>query len=305
MIHSYGSIYALGHKAVDGVLHGEFSETTEKVDGSQISFGVIDGELSIRSKGQQLHLGGDNGMFNLAVANIESMAGSLVANWVYRGEYLMKPKHNTLCYSRVPENNIIIYDIERGIGSEDYLNWRARAEEASRIGLEAVPIFCVGPVSFGDIERFLELESVLGGVKIEGVVVKRYDLFTEDKKPFKAKYVSPAFKEKHQKEWKVGNPTTKDVVQLLIEELRTEARWEKSVQHLRDDGRLEGSPRDIGPLIKEAQQDILKEEEEYIKEKLFQHFKGQITRGAISGLPEWYKERLARGETWGFETDGL
>src|SRR5688572_14572618 len=111
MIGSYGSIYALGHKAVATILEGLSVEATEKVDGSQLSFGVIDGELRIRSKGQELHLGADNGMFNLAVANIEAMANSLVANWVYRGEYLMKPKHNTLAYERVPHNNIILFDV--------------------------------------------------------------------------------------------------------------------------------------------------------------------------------------------------
>jgi len=301
MIHSYGSIYALGHKAVDGILAGTGVEVTEKVDGSQLSFGLVDGELSIRSKGQQLHLGADNGMFNVAVEQIEAMADHLVPNWIYRGEYLMKPKHNTIAYARVPKKNIIIFDIEKGSESQDFLRWRDRYDEAMRLGLEAVPTFLSGDSNavtptFDDIQRLLEIESVLGGAKIEGVVVKNYNIFTEDKKVAKAKFVSPAFKEKHQKEWKVGNPSTKDVVQLLIEELKTEARWMKSVQHMREDGRLEGSPRDIGGLIKEAQSDILKEEEDYIKDKLFKHFSGQIVRGAISGLPEWYKEKLARGE---------
>lgn len=297
MISEYGSIYALGHRAVATILEGNDVETTEKVDGSQLSFGVINGELSIRSKGQQIHLGSDAGMFNLAVANIEAMAGSLVANWVYRGEYLSKPKHNTLAYSRAPHNNIILFDVERGPGSADFLRWRERYEEGIRIGLEVVPTIWVGSgLTFERIQSFLDQESVLGGVKIEGVVVKNYGQFTEDKKVAKAKFVSPEFKEKHVKEWKVGNPTQKDVVQQLIEELRTEARWQKSVQHMREDGTLDGSPKDIGPLIKNAQEDILKEEEDYIKDKLFQHFKAQITRGAIAGLPSWYKEQLARGE---------
>lgn len=300
MISSYGSIYALGHRAVADILNGGQIEVTEKVDGSQISFGVIDGELSIRSKGQQLHLGGDNGMFNKAVERIEAMAGGFVANYVYRGEYLSKPKHNTLAYNRTPTNYVMIYDVERRPGSEDYLPWRDRYEEALRIGFEPVPVFATATlpdvISFFDIQKYLEQESVLGGVKIEGVVVKNYALFTEDKKVARAKFVSPAFKEKHIKEWKTSNPTQKDVVQQLIEELKTEARWMKSVQHMREDGTLDGSPRDIGPLIKNAQEDILKEEEDYIKDKLFQHFKAQITRGAIAGLPDWYKEKLAKGE---------
>lgn len=295
MLSSYGSIYALGHHAVADILEGSV-EATEKVDGSQISFGVIDGEISIRSKGQQLHIGANNQMFELAVNQIRIIEPWLIPGWVYRGEYLMKPKHNTLAYLRVPDRNIMIYDIERGIGSEDYLRWRERDEEASRIGLEVCPLLFNGEgLTFDKIQTYLNLESVLGGVTIEGVVVKNYSKFTEDKKPAKAKFVSPDFKEKHGKEWKTGNPTQKDVVQLLIDELRTEARWAKSVQHLREDGRLEGSPRDIGPLIKEAQEDILREEEDYIKDKLFKHFSAQIVRGAISGLPDWYKEQLARG----------
>lgn len=296
VINSYGSIYALGHKAVATILDGEV-ELTEKVDGSQISFGIINGELSIRSKGQQLHLGADNGMFNLAVEQIQRNAHLFSADWVYRGEYFSKPKHNTLAYDRVPLNNIMVYDVEKGPGSEDFLRWAGRDVEVARIGFEAIPNFYSGTgVTFEDIQYHLAKESVLGGVKIEGVVVKNYSQFTEDKKIAKAKFVSTEFQEKHQKEWKKTNPTRSDIIEELITALRTEARWRKSVQHLRDDGRLEGSPRDIGNLIKETQNDVLKEEEDFIKEKLFQHFKGQIMRGVVSGLPEAYKLWLAQGE---------
>lgn len=296
MISSYGSIYALGHKAVATILDGEV-ELTEKVDGSQISFGIINGELSIRSKGQQLHLGADNGMFNLAVGQIQRNAHLFTDNWVYRGEYFSKPKHNTLAYDRVPIDNIMIYDIEQGPGTEEFLRWYDRNIIADAIGFEAVPTFYSGfNATLDDIKRYLEKVSILGGVNIEGVVVKNYNLFTEDKKVAKAKFVSTEFQEKHRKEWKKTNPTRSDFIEELIESLRTEARWWKSVQHLRDEGRLEGSPRDIGNLIKEAQNDILKEEEDYIKDALFGHFKGQILRGAIRGLPEKYKEWIAEGD---------
>jgi hypothetical protein len=299
MLSSYGSIYALGHKAVENIFQGN-PEVTEKIDGSQISFGVIEGELSIRSKGQQLHLGADNGMFNLAVKNIEAMAGILAPNWVYRGEYLMKPKHNTLAYSRVPKDNIIIFDIEKGPGSADFLTWSYRNQEAKTIGLESVPTFFAGTtivdMSFDRIKPLLERDSILGGVKIEGVVVKNYAQFTEDKKVAKAKYVSAEFQEKHQREWKKENPTRKDIIAELVDTYCVPARWQKSVQHLRDDGKLEGSPRDIGALIKAAQQDLAEEEADTIKEILYKHFIGQITRGSVAGLPQWYKEKLAIGE---------
>ena len=297
MLHSYGSIYALGHKAVQNIFDGTEVEVTEKVDGSQISFGIIDGELMIRSKNQAIVGDLGNNMFRLGVEQIELRKDILQPGYIYRGEYLSKPKHNTLCYDRVPTGNIVIYDIERSQGSEDYLICHLRNTEAARIGFDYIPTFYAGPnINLDMVMKCLENDSYLGGVKIEGVVVKNYNLFTEDKKVAKAKFVSAEFKEKHVKDWGESNPGQKDIIQQIIESLRTEARWRKSVQHLRDDGRLEGSPRDIGNLIKEAQSDILKEEEDEIKETLYNHFRGQILRGSIRGLPEWYKEALAKGE---------
>lgn len=295
MLNSYGSIYTLGHIAVADIFNGEV-EVTEKVDGSQISFGMIDGELCIRSKNQQMFLGANNGMFNLAVEKIEAAAPNLHPGWIYRGEFFLKPKHNTLAYERVPKNNIMIYDIEKGVGTSDFLRWRDRIAESIRIGFEPIPVFFIGPeCNFDWIKEYLKKDSILGGVKVEGVVVKNYNQFTEDKKVAKAKFVSSEFQEKHVKEWKKENPTRKDIVSELIDTYAVPARWQKAVQHLRDDGRLEGSPRDIGNLIKEAQEDLKKEEEEVIKEILFKHFIGQILRGATGGLPTWYKEQLAEG----------
>ncbi len=295
MLNSYGSIYTLGHIAVADIFNGEV-EVTEKVDGSQISFGMIDGELCIRSKNQQMFLGANNGMFNLAVEKIEAAAPNLHPGWIYRGEFFLKPKHNTLAYERVPKNNIMIYDIEKGVGTSDFLRWRDRIAESIRIGFEPIPVFFIGPECNLDwIKEYLKKDSILGGVKVEGVVVKNYNQFTEDKKVAKAKFVSSEFQEKHVKEWKKENPTRKDIVSELIDTYAVPARWQKAVQHLRDDGRLEGSPRDIGNLIKEAQEDLKKEEEEVIKEILFKHFIGQILRGATGGLPTWYKEQLAEG----------
>ena len=75
--------------------------------------------------------------------------------------------------------------------------------------------------------------------------------------------------------------------------LRTEARWHKAVQHLREVGKLEESPRDIGMLIAEVKQDILTEETDFIKDKLYEWAKDRVTRAAVHGLPEWYKKMLA------------
>jgi len=290
--HSYPSVYALGHSALKEL----FSDAVcveEKIDGSQFSFGLIDGELKARSKGKQLILDAPEKMFERAVDVIKTLP--LHPGWTYRCEYMQKPKHNVLAYSRVPANHLILFDINTG--EEEYLDYTQKAEEAARIGLEIVPLLCSGRIeTFEEFAAFLERESILGGVTIEGMVIKNYTKFGQDKKVLMGKYVSEAFKEKHQKEWKESNPQNRDIIQGIIVRLKTEARWNKAVQHLREEGVLEGSPRDIGKLIREIPADILKDEEGWIKEALFKYAWPHIQRGITAGMPEWYKTKLAESQ---------
>jgi hypothetical protein len=86
----------------------------------------------------------------------------------------------------------------------------------------------------------------------------------------------------------------------LEHKYKTPARWDKAVQHLRDAGTLEGSLRDIGYLIKEVGNDIFKECEDEILEDLKEWVMPHMRRLVIRGLPEWYKEKLAKAQ---FESD--
>lgn len=289
-IHSYPSIYQIGHKAILDIFKSPVL-IEEKIDGSQFSWGLLGGELVCRSKGKQLILDAPEKMFTKAVEVVRGL--HLTPEWVYRGEFLQKPKHNTLAYSNVPPNHIILFDINTG--QEEYMTWEQKAEEANRLGLTVAPKLFEGMVeNFEMFQSFLERESVLGGCKVEGVVVKNYSLFTQEKKVAMGKYVSEAFKEVHQKDWKERNPTGKDFVQILIEKYGTEARWRKAVQHLQENGALDGSPKDIGLLMKEIPADILKECEQEIKDELFKHFWSGVSRGVVRGVPEWYKSELAK-----------
>lgn len=289
-ISSYPNIYALGHRAITDILSGPVV-VEEKVDGSQFSMSRIDGELCCRSKGQDLVVDAPEKMFSKAVATAEAL--DLHEGWTYRCEYLQSAKHNTLAYSRHPFSHLVLFDVETG--PQCYLSPEEKAAEAQRIGLECVPLLHHGVVvSLEQIASMMQRESFLGGCIIEGVVIKNYALFTPDKKVAIAKLVCDTFKEKHATEWKASNPTSRDVVQLIISALRTDARWQKAVQHLREAGSLTDSPRDIGNLIKEAQADIQKEEREWIAESLLKHALPQILRGAVAGLPEWYKNELAQ-----------
>lgn len=79
-----------------------------------------------------------------------------------------------------------------------------------------------------------------------------------------------------------------------IEHLRTPARWNKAIQHLREAGILIDAPQDIGHLIKETQADIKKECLDLIQQKLLEWALPHVLRGVVRGLPEWYKEELLK-----------
>lgn len=299
--HSYPSIYNIGHPAVSDLFDGPVV-IEEKIDGSQFSFGLFAGEPKIRSKGQQMVWGAPEGMFDRAAATVHDLwqRGLLREGWTYRAEYLRTPKHNTLPYARIPPGHLIIFDVNHG--HESYLPYVDKAAEAARLGLDIVPLIHEGCVTSADgLRLLLDRESCLGNVNIEGVVVKNYAKFGRDKKVLMGKYVSEAFKEIHGKEWKKSNPTHGDIVQELALALKTEARWRKALQSLRDTGALEHSPRDIPTLMKAVAVDLDKECEELVKERLFQWAWPKIKRGAMVGLPEWYKQHLI-DEQFGEET---
>ena len=294
MLHSYPEVYQLGHKLVSNVLNGHVL-VEEKVDGSQISFGIDSfGDLRIRSKNKEIDIEHPDDMFRLAVEWIVKNRSNLQAGWTYRGEYLQKSKHNTLAYSRVPRNNIILFDICDGL--ESYLPYSRVKYEADFIGLEVVPLIAEGVFTEADIlelkDEWLSRESILGGTKVEGVVIKNYNVFTAEKKVAMAKLVRDDFKEQNAINWKAAKPSTADVVQKLIDTYRTEARWRKAVQHLRDAGELQGEMRDIPLLMKEVSNDVLKECKDEILEQLFAYAWPKISKGITRGLPEWYKSQI-------------
>jgi len=291
-IRSYPKVWNIGHPAVKELFEGEVY-VQEKVDGSQFSFGVVDGELYCRSKGQQIHLPTEDKIFFQATETAQALAreGLLKEGWIYRGESVHAPKHNALEYGRIPVGCIVLFDID--VGLEDRMRPPDLAYTAPLLGLEYAPLLHFGEINNPEeLLELLETESFLGNTKVEGVVVKNYERWGRDGKQLMGKYVSEKFKETHTKEWGKSNKSQKAVIQILIEGLRTEARWEKAVQHLQEAGELENAPQDIGKLIIATQKDVAEEEEERLKEALWRSFSKDIIRGTTRGLPEWYKRRL-------------
>jgi hypothetical protein len=287
---SYPKVWALGHSGIKELLFDEVI-VEEKIDGSQFSFGRFDGVLHCKSKGAEINIEYPEKMFSNAVDVVKKL--DLTDGFTYRAEYLKTPKHNVLAYDRIPKDHLIVFDIS--IGMEEYLVPETKLSEANRLGLECVPVLFKGSIENpASIVELLNTTSVLGGQKVEGIVIKNYRRFGIDKKILIGKYVSEAFKEVHGAEWREANPTKNDVIAHLIASYKTPARWNKAIQHLKEAGKLTQSPKDIGALIREVQDDIEAEEKEEIKNKLYANAIQHIKRGVVGGLPEFYKEYLMK-----------
>ena len=289
--HSYPKIYNMGHAALADLLK-DIVTVEEKIDGSQFSFGRFVDEIKLKSKRCELHMEGNTqNMFDMAIDTVKNLAHRLRDGWTYRTEYLNKPKHNALAYDRIPERTLIIYDINTE--EETYLSYRDKKSEAERIGLETVPLLYKGVIS--DLDTMLDIlnrMSILGGQQIEGVVIKNYSRFGRDGKALMGKHVRESFRELNKSNWNKENKGQGAVLEVMKARYRTDARWDKAVQHLEEDGTLTWTPKDIGPLMKEVQTDMLAECEEDIKEQLFKWAKGDISRASSRGLAEWYKQKL-------------
>lgn len=297
-LHSYPSIYTLGHGAVSELLLDSVV-VEEKLDGSQFSFGIgDDGVLRLRSKSVQIHLENVPKQFAKAVDGVLSIKGWLRPGWTYRTEAVTSPKHNVLTYNRAPQAGFVVFDVNTG--HEQYLRPQDKYLECQRLGLECVPLFFEGVVtSVEQLKSFLEKESFLGGPKIEGFVVKNYTRFGKDKKALLGKYVSEAFKEKHGQEWGAARSPQKDIHERLKDRYVTPARWQKSIQRLRDADLLTNTPADIGPLLKEVQADFVKEELEDVQGFLWAWAKDEFFRSLARGFPQYYKTTLLEAQPIG------
>lgn len=297
MINSYPSIYNLGHAAIVDLLKSPVI-VEEKIDGSQISFSKSqDGEVMMRSKGAVLNMIAPEGMFLSGVQTVTNIADKLRPGYTYRGEYLNAPHHNALTYSRVPKDHIILFDINPAL--ETYLSPKEKRTLAEEVGLECVPVLFEGMIN--DVQQFrslLETESVLGGQKIEGVVIKPadYNLFGRDKKVLMGKFVSESFREVHSKTWEDEHKQkgSQDVLEILKATYGTTGRWGKALIHLKEQGKIVNELKDIGELMKEVPEDVLKECTDQIKDDLFKWAWPQLRRKLCHGLPEWYKEELLK-----------
>jgi hypothetical protein len=224
MITAFPKIFAIGTKYIEDIFKEEV-EITEKLDGSQFIFGKIDGVIYIRSKGAVIYPETCPTMFIEGLKYVQSIQNDLPEGITFYGEYFQKPKHNCLKYNNIPKNHIALF------GAIDKAH-KCTPMEGLQVYADFLGIDIVKSIYYGIIFRpsgltkFLERESMLGGTKIEGIVVKNYHrpfLLSGNPMPLMCgKLVSEDFKEVNKKSWKEHK--LDGGVESIIEGLKTEAR---------------------------------------------------------------------------------
>lgn len=299
---SYTKVLTIGSSMTENALVGDVI-IQEKVDGSLFCFGWNeDGELTVRSKGKVMDVDGPEKMFQKAVDYIvKGLWKNLPAflhvkeqfsDCFFYCEYLEKPKHNVLPYSNPPKNNLVLFD---ALIKGKWANRNELETYAHIFDIDVIPELFNGEANVEKIQELLTAQSYLGGQIVEGVVIKNYHqtlLLGGQVFPLFTKFVREEFKEKHATEWKYKGPSKGMGVVAYIDGFKAEGRWQKSIIHAKELGTLTNSPKDIGPLMKLIEEDVLTEETENIKEFLFKTYKEDVVRAAVRGFPQWYKEKL-------------
>jgi len=294
----YNKVLTLGDPYIIDLLNGRIV-VEEKVDGAQFRFGRINGKLmcgSHRIDFDELHA--VDAMFQPAWTYVLSISDRLPDNVMFYTEFLGRVRQNRLIYEVVPKNGLMLFDAYWFAESR----W-ATLDELLRFA-NAIDIDPPRVLYDDDGKGFdkaladdlLRSVSCLGNTLIEGLVIKNYgqpggDRYHHGPSFACGKFVQPKRAEKNQTVRNAADAN--DVVARIVERFKTEARWAKAVQHVKEDGRLEGSMRDVKALLAEVENDVLEENSDEIIDMLWDRFGHAIIKGIRDGLPEWYKKRLS------------
>lgn len=295
----------------DPDLKGFFEETTltveEKIDGSQFSFGFLPNKwgtyvLRMTSKNKEVEIWQPEGLFKNVVEYLKTKdyRQILPKDIVFRGEAVCSPRHNKLHYSRTPFGYCVVYGAEnlRTATEVPRTVWQLVALEMGMEPVRQFPSLQTHGKALSDVinevKGYLEDESMLGGPKVEGIVLKRTKnhINTQDGVPMFAKVVSDSFREIAKPKKTKGIVSDAGVIKEILDLVNKDMVYSKAVQHLREEGILAYSNSDIGPLINEIKRDIAEDLKEPAKSILWEWAKNTVTTGIIDGFAQWYIKKL-------------
>ncbi len=244
----------------------------EKIDGSNASFKRVGNEIQTFSRNLELTgLDGLGGFRAWVLQNID--VEKLEQDFLYFGEWSNPHKIN------YGDNlkKFFLFDVY-DLAELKYLGIEFIREEAEHIGLTLAPIFYEGEfVSEEHLQSFVGKSMLAPDGVGEGVVVKNYDYVDKHGNQHFTKIVSKHFQEISGV--KVKEMKSKpDVVTQFIDNTVTQARIEKMLYKLVDEGHLKEdfAIEDMGTILKllgnSVFEDVMNEEADMLHKALASRF---------------------------------
>ena len=284
----YPKIHTLGSLENEGILN-EVVVCQSKIDGANFRCRYIaeENRLVFGSRAQLL----DNANMNewKAIRSylkaFELFKDKFIPGVVYFSESMQK---HTINYENIPDTiGYDVFDVER----QEFYNWKAAKAAFEQIG---IPFINIHFEKHGRDVTIDELKDVIKKSPYrkegdEGIVLKCYNKKNVFGRPLFAKIVDELFKEENKKAFKQVTPTTTNNEYEVIDRYLTEARFEKAITQLREQGNVVDMSL-MPKLFKYLGDDILSENILYIsgewKALDFKTFYGLIARRCAGMLKE-------------------
>jgi hypothetical protein len=237
--YKYQHIERIGTDEVDGIEFGKCL-IFYKLDGTNSSVWMEDGEVHAGSRNRELSLENDNAGFFAHVKSNKNILDYLNAHPTHRvfGEWLVP--HSLKTYREDAWRTFYVFDIiQHGEGEHvEYIPYDIYKPMLEEFGVNYIPpLAVITNPSYEQLIKCLEKTGQFlvkdGAGNGEGIVIKNYDFYNKYHRQTWAKIVSNEFKEKHHKE--MGAPESSGEVKIeerILEDFCTNDFIEKEYAKL-------------------------------------------------------------------------
>ncbi len=284
----YPKIHTLGSPENEGILN-EVVVCQSKIDGANFRCRYIaeENKLVFGSRSQLLENANPNEWkaIRAYLKAFELFKDKFIPGVIYFSESMQK---HTINYENIPDTiGYDVFDVER----QEFYNWKAAKVAFEQIGIPFINIHFEKhgrDVTIDELNNFIK-RSPYREAGDEGIVLKCYSKKNVFGRPLFAKIVDELFKEENKKAFKTIVPTTTNNEFEIIDRYLTEARFEKAILQLNEQGNVIDMSL-MPKLFKYLGDDILSENILYIsgewKALDFKTFYGLIARRCAGMLKE-------------------
>lgn len=214
-----------------------------KIDGTNSSCWLKDGELHCGSRNRELTLENDNAGFYAMILKDEKIMAYLKAHPNHRlfGEYLVP--HTIRTYRDDAWKRFYIFDVaidnDERSGGLEYIPYEIYQPLLEEFELEYLAPLRV--VNNGDLKYFehcLDINDYLikdGEGVGEGIVIKNYDFYNRYGRQVWAKMVRAEFRERHHKSMGAPESDQNPIEKQIVDRYITEALVEKEFEKIRNE----------------------------------------------------------------------